>query len=204
MATPAQINANRQNAQQSTGPRTEEGKVRASLNAVKHGLNSKRFFVREDEQEEFAALRDALTVEFVPRTMYQWDLFQQVLHASWKMYRVDRCEAELLTAHVDPFGDESCSRQLEMMARHRARAERAYYRAVKELRAHTTNLLLVKETLPVPFRKGASQLLDAHQIHRSIDIHNRAWRDSDPDIWNDPDNPDPPPPPVRLPEFKMW
>src|SRR3954468_6253699 len=37
MATAAQIEANRCNAQMSTGPRTASGKARASLNATKHG-----------------------------------------------------------------------------------------------------------------------------------------------------------------------
>ena len=36
MASPAQIRANRKNAQKSTGPRTEEGKARVSQNAVTH------------------------------------------------------------------------------------------------------------------------------------------------------------------------
>jgi hypothetical protein len=38
MATEAQIKANQQNAQKSTGPRTAEGKAAVSRNAVKHGL----------------------------------------------------------------------------------------------------------------------------------------------------------------------
>jgi hypothetical protein len=37
MATAAQIEANRQNARKSTGPRTEEGKNRSRLNALDHG-----------------------------------------------------------------------------------------------------------------------------------------------------------------------
>ena len=37
-ATTAQIDANRRNAQKSTGPKTDKGKVRARRNAVKHGL----------------------------------------------------------------------------------------------------------------------------------------------------------------------
>ena len=41
MASPAQLAANRRNAQKSTGPRTAEGKKRASLNALKHGMTAK-------------------------------------------------------------------------------------------------------------------------------------------------------------------
>jgi hypothetical protein len=39
MATPRQIEANRRNAQKSTGPRTEAGRARSRLNALKHGLS---------------------------------------------------------------------------------------------------------------------------------------------------------------------
>jgi len=67
MATPAQIIANQQNAQSSTGPRTPEGKARVSQNAIKHGLTSKHLIIREDEQEEFAALQDLLLAELAPQ-----------------------------------------------------------------------------------------------------------------------------------------
>jgi len=38
MTTQKQIKANRQNAQKSTGPKTDEGKAAVSQNAVKHGI----------------------------------------------------------------------------------------------------------------------------------------------------------------------
>ena len=40
ISSPEKSAANRRNAQQSTGPRTAAGKAAASLNAVKHGLNT--------------------------------------------------------------------------------------------------------------------------------------------------------------------
>ena len=41
MASQARIDANRRNAQRSTGPRTEAGKSRAKLNALKDGSHAK-------------------------------------------------------------------------------------------------------------------------------------------------------------------
>jgi hypothetical protein len=45
MATPAQIAANRANAQKSTGPRTAEGKAASRLNALKHGLDAESLII---------------------------------------------------------------------------------------------------------------------------------------------------------------
>jgi hypothetical protein len=41
VASAAQIQANRRNAQRSTGPRTEAGKARVRLNPYKHGARAK-------------------------------------------------------------------------------------------------------------------------------------------------------------------
>ena len=47
--TPAQIEASRRNGARSRGPVTEEGKFRASRNALTHGLTAMEHLVLEDE-----------------------------------------------------------------------------------------------------------------------------------------------------------
>ena len=45
-----QIKANKQNAQHSTGPRTENGKARVALNALKHGLTGKQIVLPHEDR----------------------------------------------------------------------------------------------------------------------------------------------------------
>jgi len=49
MATASQIDANTQNAQRSTGPRTEAGKTASSRSAVTNGLYSKEPYVKPED-----------------------------------------------------------------------------------------------------------------------------------------------------------
>jgi hypothetical protein len=71
----AKLEANRRNAQKSCGPRTEEGKNRSKLNAVKHGLRAATLVLLdedaqalEDRRAEWAAgplttyLRDSFSL----------------------------------------------------------------------------------------------------------------------------------------------
>ena len=60
MATEKQIEANRANAQQSTGPVTEEGKTHSSRNALSHGLTSKDLCVASGHEAEFASIEAVL------------------------------------------------------------------------------------------------------------------------------------------------
>ena len=57
--------ANRKNAKKSSGPRTDNGKARASYNALKHGLTAERLLLPGESAEEFEAYRTDLIEHFV-------------------------------------------------------------------------------------------------------------------------------------------
>jgi len=56
MATPAQILANRTNAQKSTGPRSAEGKAVSRFNALKHGLDAESIVLPGEDPADYEAL----------------------------------------------------------------------------------------------------------------------------------------------------
>ncbi len=60
MATEAQVQANRANAQKSTGPQTPEGKAIVSRNAITHGLLARAGVIPGEEVHEFQAHRQGL------------------------------------------------------------------------------------------------------------------------------------------------
>jgi hypothetical protein len=56
MATLKQFEANRRNAQKSTGPQTPEGKAAVSMNALRHGLRARTVVLPGKNREEFTQL----------------------------------------------------------------------------------------------------------------------------------------------------
>src|SRR5208283_3173267 len=59
----AKTRANRENAQKSTGPRTDAGRAASSKNAVKHGLfcaDIAKFFRSEQESERYQRFIDGI------------------------------------------------------------------------------------------------------------------------------------------------
>ena len=83
------------NAQISTGPRTPEGKNKARLNAVKHGLTAKLPLLPFEKPEEFAALRDGFLQDFAPQNTYQTFLVTQLATHAWRILRSQHVEIGL-------------------------------------------------------------------------------------------------------------
>jgi len=64
------LEANRRNAQKSTGPRTDAGKAKSSANSNKHGFFSSRLFrdaaQRAKEEPEYLAILDGFRQHYEP------------------------------------------------------------------------------------------------------------------------------------------
>jgi hypothetical protein len=136
----ARLQANKANAQLSTGPRTPEGKAISAANSRTHGLCSKDLVIAPEEQPEFDALQADHFRELKPDNVIEQTLFEQVVAASWNLRRIRRIEAALQDG-LDPLAaikDETLQKQLDRLARHQTRLERSYHRAVKELKALQT------------------------------------------------------------------
>jgi hypothetical protein len=98
MTTEAQVNANRANAQKSTGPRTAEGKAAVAQNAVKHGLSGRADVIKGEDQGEFDRHREALLKELRPDGAVESMLVERVVSLSWRLQRVERIQNEVFDA----------------------------------------------------------------------------------------------------------
>src|SRR5205814_8174105 len=93
MGSQKKLRANQRNAEQSTGPKTEEGKTASSLNAMKHGLTSHTCAVLPGEDaEEYRALSEQVHHEQRPAGVLQKELVDHLVQLIWKLRRIPGIE----------------------------------------------------------------------------------------------------------------
>jgi len=93
MASVAQIQANRLNAQKSTGPRTAEGKAAASQNAAKHGLLAEQVVIKGEDPAEFEGYRDRMLEELAPVGAIETMLAERAVGLAWRLRRAERLQS---------------------------------------------------------------------------------------------------------------
>ncbi|MHC4519828.1 MAG: hypothetical protein ACYTAS_14665, partial [Planctomycetota bacterium] len=94
MASEAQIQANRTNAQKSTGPRTPEGKAVVSQNAVKHGLLARQAVIAGEDPGQFETYRDQMLAELNPEGNVESMLAHRAVGLAWRLLRAERLQNE--------------------------------------------------------------------------------------------------------------
>ena len=96
MTSEAQIQANRRNSLKSTGPKTERGKERARLNALKHGMTAKQLVVRDEDFADFARFGTELRAALAPGDALEEQLVEAIVAATWRLRRMWRTEAAVI------------------------------------------------------------------------------------------------------------
>ena len=93
--TEAQIEANRRNAQKSTGPRTPEGKAASSRNSIIHGLTCDKHIILDEDPGKFILLLNDYHLRLRPRGAAEEQLVQHLVNLEWRLERTLTIEAEL-------------------------------------------------------------------------------------------------------------
>ncbi len=153
MSTAAQQKANQENAQHSTGPRTAEGKQRSSQNALKHGLCALDPLIPGEDPDAFQQHFCEIELDLQPATAIESNLVEQIADVSWRLKRLSRIEAAVITAFYDATAEQPLNQgndtdqllgkalahhnrldALNRLSRYEAQLTRRYHRALKEFR----------------------------------------------------------------------
>ena len=86
---------NRQNAAKSTGPVTPEGKRRASLNALRHGLTGQTVVLPDDDLAAYRASCAQFFAELKPVGLIESKAVQTIADTHWRLDRIRAMENNL-------------------------------------------------------------------------------------------------------------
>jgi hypothetical protein len=130
MATQAQIDANRRNAEKSTGACTPEGKARSRRNATRHGLCSGIALMSNEKSEDFASLLADLRHEHQPDGPTEDILVYKMAQS---FFFANRAQFLLADRLGDPSKEDN-SKQVALMLRYHTTSDRAFNKHLNDLR----------------------------------------------------------------------
>ncbi len=91
----AKLAANRANAQQSTGPRTDAGKAVTRYNAVRNALTGQTILLPTDDAALYQTHCEAYQIELKPAGAIEHNLVQAIADHDWRLARIPVLEANL-------------------------------------------------------------------------------------------------------------
>src|SRR5467141_3746488 len=145
---------NRANASHSTGPKTEAGKKRSSLNAYRHGLTGQTIILPAEDLDAYQAFTATFFKDYKPVGTLEKQLVQSLADTSWRLNRVAALEHNLIGLGFDEHSDSITTehpeahaalviigamreqtRALAVLGLHTARLSRHFEKTLKQLNA---------------------------------------------------------------------
>jgi hypothetical protein len=162
---------NRANAQHSTGPRTEAGKHRSSLNALRHGLTAQTAVLPTEDLAAYQQHVQQFLAEYQPATATEKQLTHELANTAWRLNRIPLLEADLLTRAANPPTEEAAiafdivdaHRALATLGLHGQRLSRQFQKSLDQLHA----IQAERREREQRDLKDAAALLELHK-HKDI------------------------------------
>ena len=92
---------------QSTGPRTVEGKARSSINALKSGMYSQSLIIRGENYQDYDRLTAEYWQRFSPTTPELRDALDRLVFSVWLLRRYAVVQAQLFTWSLEGYNQVS-------------------------------------------------------------------------------------------------
>jgi hypothetical protein len=122
---------NRANSAHSTGPRTESGKQRSSLNALSHGLTARTAVLPTEDPEAYRRHIQHFVDEYAPATATETQLVHEIANTAWRLNRIPFLEGELFSQDPNP---QTLIPTLARLGLHGSRLSRQFQKALEQLR----------------------------------------------------------------------
>ena len=126
-----QQEANRKNAQHSTGPKTPEGKAAIRFNALTYGLRTRATILERENAADYSQLWDELEADWQPQTRTERCYLETMVTSQWLLKRV--AEHENRIYDCIEFGEERF-KMLAYVAKQRAQLERSFRTAIADMK----------------------------------------------------------------------
>jgi hypothetical protein len=144
MSTEAQIRANQQNAQHSTGPKSEHGKAASCMNNFRHGFNGAFRVLPSEDQDEFDRLAASLHAEHQPSTITETILVEKMAQSYWLSKRAQHLQDITMADDLplldqesgldEPAGlSEAKTKAMALFIRYQTTNDRAFHRCLADL-----------------------------------------------------------------------
>jgi hypothetical protein len=117
-----QIEANRRNARNSTGPITEEGKLQSRCNAVRHGLTAETVIGALEDAEDYKAFEAAITADCDAQSAVERELVLRLASLLWRLRRATTIETGLFEIEAEHLSEAGRSHQVSPGSREVVRA----------------------------------------------------------------------------------
>ena len=101
MSTIRQIEANRRNAQKSTGPTSVTGKAVSSQNALKTGIHARALVLPYENLADLELLIDEYYRHHRPTTPEARSLVDDLIHCEWSLRRLHNAETQMFQYQND-------------------------------------------------------------------------------------------------------
>jgi hypothetical protein len=112
MTSYRQIEANRRNALNSTGPKTESGKRASRRNAVRHGLTAETVICGLEDAEDYKAFEAAITADYDAQSAVERELALRLASVLWRLRRATTMETGLFEIQAGELRDYRQNRRL--------------------------------------------------------------------------------------------
>ena len=160
------LEANRANAKLSTGPKTPEGKVKSSKNAITHGIFAKQHLAGATPEmiEEMATLAAGIWEHYEPVGLIEELLAQKIVVEVSRRGRIMAMEQQEL-GRTNAFFAAGVDRVL----RYSTSADRALFRAIQELERVQTARKAAQTSVESPDAESTEE----HPLNRGASAEDR-------------------------------